>query len=195
MNNLLHIIAQNIIELICFFLFLRIWMCWSGISIFNPIVQSVLKLTHYIVLPMSSIFRKVGRYEWGSIVTLIIIQQIYLTFVFLMGTQTPSNGTVFLLILIKAIATVIGLGTNILFYGAIVFAILSWFNQNNALYILLGQLFEPITRPLKKYMPFLQVGVIDFSLIAFLFILQIIQFVLNAQIVPFLMQQVLQLSV
>lgn len=133
---------------------------------YNPVSQSILKMTNWALLPLRRVVPGLFGIDLASIVLALLIQIVFGEIVSLIAFQkfyNPANlliwGTISTLVLV----TYIG-------YGCLIIMVISSFiapHSHHPILVLVHQLMEPILRPIRNTIP--PVGMFDFSvLIAFL---------------------------
>ena len=153
-------LVNTLINIYLFLLMLRFLLQASRADYYNPLSQSVVKVTQPVVKPLQGLLRPVGRFDLATLgagfilkaVSIIAIVQIAI------GTMPPLGGV--------AIASLAALASTILdiyFFALIGMIILSWVapQASHPGAILIFQLVEPIMAPVRKVIP--PLGMIDLS--------------------------------
>jgi len=147
----------------------------------NPLVQSIVRLTNPLILPLRRILPPIGRIDTASVAAVLLTQ--------IVGTALSRSLGGFglpgaLQLLIGAVLTL--LDTTLLLYLFAVFGyvLLSWVSQDgyNPAARVLGSLVEPVLRPLRRALPAL--GGLDLSPMVALLLIQVLRMVLTDRIAP-----------
>ncbi len=142
---------------------MRIWLQWVNADFYNPLSQSIAKVSNPLVIPLRRIIPGLGGIDIATILVAYIIAT--LKFVTLAALSGESLGLlafyIGLLVLLKQAGF-------LLFVLMIIMAIMSWVVQGyNATLMVLSQLTEPFLNPIRKIIP--NMGGLDLSmLVAFL---------------------------
>lgn len=148
-----------------FILMLRFALHASLVDQYNPLVESVLKATNWLVNPIQSVLRPIaGRFSIATVVAAIIVKMIALALSGFLGF-----GIVPLLVL--SLASAIEALLQVYFYALILLVIMSWVapKGDNPAAVLVWQLTEPVMAPLRRVIP--PIGMFDLSpIVAFILI-------------------------
>jgi len=153
---------------------LRFYMQTQRVSFANPVGRLVMGLSDWLVLPLRRLIPSVGSYDSASLLGAFLLQLAqYLILWLALGART-GGAAVPLLALFGlarlAISGVTGL--------VIVYALLSWIQNQSPFSDLVDRLCAPLLRPLRKVLPL--VGGIDLSPLALLVALQVMAIVLGS---------------
>lgn len=153
-------LVNTLINIYLFLLMLRFLLQVSRADYYNPISQSVVKVTQPVVRPLQGFLHPLGRFDLATLgagfiikaISIIVIVQIAI------GAIPPLGGV--------AIASLAALASAILkiyFFALIGMIILSWVapQASHPGAILILQLVEPIMAPVRKVIP--PLGMIDLS--------------------------------
>ncbi|GHB04291.1 YggT family protein [Modicisalibacter luteus] len=153
-------LVNTLINIYLFLLMLRFLLQASRADYYNPLSQSVVKVTQPVVKPLQGFLRPIGRFDLATLgagfilkaISIIAIVQIAL------GAMPPLGGV--------AIASLAALASAILkiyFFALIGMIILSWVapQASHPGALLIFQLVEPIMAPVRKVIP--PLGMIDLS--------------------------------
>lgn len=153
-------LVNTLINIYLFLLMLRFLLQASRADYYNPISQSVVKVTQPVVKPLQGFLRPVGRFDLATLGAGFIIKAISIVAIMqiAIGIMPPISGI--------AIASVAALASAILkiyFFALIAMIILSWVapQASHPGAILVFQLVEPIMAPVRKVIP--PLGMIDLS--------------------------------
>jgi YggT family protein len=151
-----------------FILALRLVLVFVGSNYFEPITQSVIKLTQPVVNPLRRYIPNVGRFETATIVIIFVLEIIKFFLVSMLKYGLPNVLGLFFLSLGDVLHFII----QIFFYAIILQAIISWLQPFSPINRLLYQITAPIMQPLRRYIP--PVGGFDITPIPALIILQLL---------------------
>jgi YggT family protein len=154
---------------------LRLYMQRQRVPFGNPVGRFVFALTDWLILPLRKVLRPVGRWDTASLVAAYLIEVAqYFILWGLIGRGGPA--TVFLLALIGLVRLAISAMTALV----IVYAILSWVQNESPMTDIIDRLCAPLLRPFRRLIPL--VGGIDLSPLALLVVLQVASMVLTAAV-------------
>ncbi|MDG1944329.1 MAG: YggT family protein [Halioglobus sp.] len=143
---------------------------------YNPISQSLVKVTNPLVIPLRKILPGYGGLDLASLLLALILQILMVTLLVLIQSG------VMLAPLSLLLAGVLGLASYLLkiyFFALLAMIVLSWIapgGNHPALY-LLHQITEPVMAPFRKVLP--SMGGLDFSPILVFIIINVLQIVLR----------------
>lgn len=155
------LLVNTLINIYLFLLMLRFLLQASRADYYNPISQSVVKVTQPVVRPFQSFLGPVmGRFDLATLAAGFVIKAVSIVVILqIAGFGMPPLVGV-------AIGAIAGLANAILkiyFLALIVMIILSWVapNASHPGALLVMQLVEPIMAPVRKVIP--PLGMIDLS--------------------------------
>ena len=161
----------------CQFIILLRFLCQAcNVNYYNPVTQSVVKLSGYLVKPFEYIGLNLTPYFLFIILFLFTFLKLYLPLIFNSQTYPLDN------LLIISLGYLLRDIINIYWYLIIISAVKSWFNVfvNHPIFSLVDELCAPIYRYARLIVPTL--SGIDFSPIIILVLLQILEIVLVPRI-------------
>ena len=153
-------LVNTLINIYLFLLMLRFLLQASRADYYNPLSQSVVKVTQPVVRPLQGFLRPIGRFDLATLGAGFIIKAVSIILIMqIAGYGVPPLGGI-------AIASVAALASAILkiyFFALIGMIILSWVapQASHPGAILIFQLVEPIMAPVRKVIP--PLGMIDLS--------------------------------
>ncbi len=173
-KNALLFLIQMVFDLYLLVLMVRLILFWSKSNYFNPITQTVIKLTQRIINPLRRIIPNYKNLETATLVTIFIIESIKYFLLGLIAYGVQNSVGIFFLAFIEMIKLLL----NTFFYAILLQAILSWVNAGySPLGEVLAQITSPIMRPLRRLIP--PVGGFDISPIPALIGLQLLLILLS----------------
>jgi YggT family protein len=159
----LGFLIDVVFGLFTYALLLRLVMQLMHAPFRNPLGQSVMALTDWIVKPLRKVLPGVGGVDWASLVAAYVFQYVWLLalyFAFGRGFSLLGVGLAFV-----AVAALIALLKALLWLAIIVVfaqAILSWVAPDGPLAGVLNALTFPLLRPVRRLVPPLG-GTLDLS--------------------------------
>lgn len=154
------LLVNTLINIYLLMLMMRFLLQASRADYYNPISQSVVKVTQPVVRPFQGFLRPVGRFDLATLASAFLIKVVSIILILqVAGYGMPPIAGV-------AIAGVAALASGILkiyFFALIVMIILSWVapQASHPAALLVMQLVEPIMAPVRKVIP--PLGMIDLS--------------------------------
>ena len=186
MDALVHIadlLIQTFFYLYILAFLLRLLLQLSRADFYNPISQSLVKITQPILKPARRVIPSIGRLDTASIVVVLLLQLIATSLLLLIRQYMPN----LVQILPWAIVGTINLVINIYFVAIIAVVIISWVapSSYNPVIILLQQLTEPVIAPFRKIIP--PMGGLDISVIFVFLTIKVLQIILTniAGVIPY----------
>ena len=161
----------------CQFIILLRFFCQAcKVNYYNPVTQSVVKLSGYLVKPFEYIGLNLTPYFLFIILFLFTFIKLYLPLIFNNQTYPLDN------LLIISLGYLLRDMINIYWYLIVISAVKSWFNVfvNHPIFGLVDDLREPIYHYTRSIVP--TFSGIDFSPIIILVLLQILEIVLIPRI-------------
>lgn len=166
--------AIYIINFYSMFILLRFFMQYFRVDFYNPVSQSVVKLTNPLLLPLRKVIPGYGGYDFASLLLAYILGGVVLSLVFGFWASVSIN-TLFPILLLFLLQLAYS-AVNLFFFLIILRIILSFvmmgqgFSRNPFADIII-QVTEPIMAPFQRVIP--PVGVLDFSPIVVFFLIML----------------------
>lgn len=151
------------------FIILLRFICQAmGVNYYNPVTQSIVKISGYIIKPFEMLTSNLNTIILFLILYLFTLAKFYLPMIATFESFTAAS------FMIIAMSYLFKDLSNIFFYLIIISAIKSWFNVfvSHPIFSLIDELCEPLYSLVRNLLP--PISGIDFSPIVILFILQII---------------------
>ncbi|WP_293265575.1 YggT family protein [Neptunomonas sp.] len=167
------LIIRTLGELFIFILLMRFLLQLARADYYNPISQSIVRLTQPILLPLQKILPKAGRMDLSPIVVALLIKLGMFAVLIMMSKANIQVDLVQLLIV--AIVGLVNSVLDIYFYAVIGSIIISWVAPGSfhPAPQLIGQITEPLFKLAQKVIP--PLGGLDLSPILIFLAIQIIQ--------------------
>ena len=143
---------------------------------YNPISQSLVKVTNPLVIPLRKILPGFGGLDLASLLLALILQILMVTLLVLIQTGAMLAPLPLLLVGVLGLASYL---LKIYFFALLAMIVMSWIapgGNHPALY-LLHQITEPVMAPFRKVLP--SMGGLDFSPILEFIIINVLQIVLR----------------
>ncbi len=152
--NPLVFVIEVVFNLFLLAVILRFLFQLLSVNFYNPLSQSIVKLTTPLLHPLRRIIPGYKRVDVACIVLALLITFIKNSLIFIIGGGGLSPNVV----LARSLYEITELTLNIFFFAIIVQAILSWVapGQQNPITIIISQLTAPILRPIRRVMPKLE---------------------------------------
>ncbi len=179
MNTMLDIslyILQGLGGLLVVAFLLRFLMQLSRTSFYNPIAQTIYKITHFPVNGLGKILPPVRTFNSASLALTLILEFIIVLASFLLVGGALSN---LLYPALWAVIGVVSMTLNIYLYGILVVVIVSWVapHSQHPVITLIWQLVDPIIAPARKLIP--PVGGLDLSVMVVAFGIGMLHIILS----------------
>ncbi|MFN3785366.1 MAG: YggT family protein [Thiothrix sp.] len=155
---------------------IRFLLAWSRANFYNPLSQTLVKITNPVLVPLRRMIPPVGKLDTAAVVLalgLMIIKTLLLLGIKGVGVNLPA---VILYSLVEILRTAIW----IYIIALLIQAVMSWVGDTygNPLADILNSLTAPLLRPLRGIVP--TVGILDLSPLAAILLLNIVLIVLNS---------------
>lgn len=181
MGNTGLMLINTLINVYLFVLMLRFLLQASQADYYNPISQSVVKVTQPAVGLFQNFLGPVmGRFDLATLAAGFAIKVVSIVAIFLIvGAGMPPVGG----LLIAGVAAIANAILKIYFFALIAMIILSWVapNANHPGALIVGELIEPVMAPVRKVIP--PLGMIDLSPIALFIAISLIDSVLVGSLI------------
>ena len=143
---------------------------------YNPISQTLVKLTNPLVIPVRKVLPGYGGVDWASLLLAMILQMLMVLLLVLLQTGALLP---FLPLFLASLVGVAAYLVKIYFFALLGMIILSWVapGGNNPAIFLLYQITEPVMAPFRKILP--AMGGLDLSPILVFILINIIQIALQ----------------
>ncbi|MBA4503659.1 YggT family protein [Marinobacterium marinum] len=171
--------------ILSFLLLMRFALQLSQADYYNPISQSVVRLTQPIVGPLQRVLRPKGRFDFATLIVALAVKAIAILVLIKMSPMFASAGGSIspLHLLIFSLAGTLNTLLTIYFWATLGAVIISWIapDSYHPAPQLLLQLSEPLFALARKVIP--PIGGLDLSPILIFLLIQIVQGYLSALVV------------
>ncbi|GAB2790169.1 YggT family protein [Halomonas shantousis] len=153
-------LVNTLVSIYLFVLMLRFLLQLSRADYYNPMSQSVVKVTQPVVAPLQKLIRPMGRFDFATLLAGFLLKAIAIVVVLQIAGygMPPIIG-----VLLAALAGVANAILKIYFFALIIMIILSWVSPqaSHPGALLVHQIVEPIMAPVRRVIP--PLGMIDLS--------------------------------
>lgn len=156
-------VINILISIACSLFALHFWARFTNANYYNPYIQTIVKLTQWLITPLSKFIKSHRNIEFASIFVIYILLLFRLLITIKAGVPT---------ILLLSVLSVVKFAGYCVFYLVFIRAILSWFPSNRDLHGVLASLTEPFLAKIRSLLP--STGMFDFSVMVLVFILYLI---------------------
>ncbi|MCF6435008.1 MULTISPECIES: YggT family protein [Pseudoalteromonas] len=168
--NAMQFLIGIIFDLFLMVVLLRFWLQLVRADFYNPLSQTVVKVTSFAVNPLRKIIPGVGGLDLASLLLAFMVgfAKVSILMVLFYGGWNPLGA------LINGAITVLKEAFSLVFWILIIRAIMSWVVQGyNPIAAVFDQLTEPMLRPIRKVIP--PLGGLDLSILVLLIGMQFLQ--------------------
>jgi YggT family protein len=152
-------------------LVVRAWIFAIRLHPFNPYVQSILKITDWLVHPMRKIVPTGNRADWASLIGAWLVAFLFLVASWVAYTGQLPAPQMLAPALVAALLTCAKWALNVVLWATLVQAILSWVNPLAPVMPVLQTLTAPLLNPIRRILP--NTGGLDFSPLVLLLLAQV----------------------
>lgn len=176
-SNVLGFVLDILFSLFGAALLLRAWAYAIRLHPFNPYLQAILKVTDWLVQVIRKVVPPTQRVDWPSLIGSWLCALVYLLLTgWILASALPSIEQL-PAVLIFSFLTVLMWACNLVIWGTIIQAILSWVNPTAPVMPLLNTLTAPLLNPIRRIMP--NLGGLDFSPLVLIILAQVLMMVLR----------------
>jgi YggT family protein len=153
--------VQTFVGLYVLFLVIRFLMQASRADYYNPICQSIVRLTDPAIKPFRFIFPTLSVLDTATLATAVVIQ----TFGIAMIMAITGNSLFNLIYFAWAFVGILSNILNVYFFSLLILVIASWLApySGHPIIQLVQQITDPLCKPARRLIP--PLGGLDFSLI------------------------------
>jgi YggT family protein len=178
--KLIILLIQVVFSLLVYLGWIRFLLQWGTAPVNNIFTQQIIKVSNPILKPFQLIVGTYKNYNIAALLFLLILNIAEILIMIALYYHTmPDIGGLLLWALIKMLLQ----ACQIVFYGTIVYALMSWFPS--LVQSPLGQciiaIIDPIVGVFRRFIP--TIGIFDLSAMALIITIIFIQFLLNTIII------------
>ena len=148
-----------VVQIVTFVLLIRMLLQWVQADFFNPISQTVFKLSAPVVDPLGKLLPAVGTLNLAALAAAILVKW---GFYLVLGLSSGISFVAMLVYIPIAAFDLLYALIEIYFWGIIILAVSSWIGTTSHPSVrLVGQIVDPYIRPFRNLIP--PIGMIDIS--------------------------------
>jgi YggT family protein len=152
-------IIRLVVDIYATVLLVRLLLQLVQADFFNPLSQTIFKITAPVVEPLHKIFPTIGRFNTAALVSAILVKWSLFIIMIAFGQVLVEQLPTYLFI---AALSLLGTLIEIYFYGILIVAISSWIGTTSHPTVrLVSQIIDPYMKPFRKIIP--PLGMIDIS--------------------------------
>jgi YggT family protein len=160
-------LVQFFFHMISFLVLARFLLQWAKADFYNPLSQSIIKLTNPILSPFRRILPKSKRIDHAAWIVFFAVLTLK---VIALGWIKFSGFLPAIVIVIQVLRDALNQILDFFTFAIIIHAILSWVSPGfNPVGQVIGQIIEPVVSPIRRILP--DTGGIDFSPIVVILII------------------------
>ena len=173
MNQALLLVINSLGNLALLIIVLRFLLQLVRADFYNPVSQTIVKLTNPALIPLRRIIPGFGGLDVASLVLAFSAQYLLLILVATVGFGTTSLP--WIAMFGWALVGLLKLVFGIYFWGMLIMVIASWVapNSYNPVLTLINQLLDPVMRPIRRMMP--DLGGLDLSPLVLILGMQVLE--------------------
>lgn len=171
-QNALEFITTTFFNIYISIVLIRLILQLVRADFYNPIAQTIYKLTNPIIIPMNRIIPRYRKLELSVIVLALVLQAAELAvMLYIRGFHIPFTLNTISGLFVLGAGELIDLGILIYMVATFILIVLSWIQprQYNPILILIAQIIDPLYRRVGRLMP--DTGVLDFTAMVIIFLL------------------------
>ena len=171
MTQPIVLILRMIFDLVTIFVLMRFALQLARADFYNPVSQAIIRLTNPMLVPLRRVIPPIKGQDTAALVLALVLSSIFLIVAYSVSGMSINP----LAILLFAPLHLLEIVLDMLFWGVIIHAILSWVPsaQSTPAARVLDQLISPLLAPIRRILP--DLGGIDLSPIALILLVQIIK--------------------
>lgn len=182
MLQALYFVVETVLGLLSLMLLLRFYLQLTNAPFHNPISQTVIAVTNFVVRPARRVIPSLAGLDVSTLL-LAYLAQLLLRWAGLLLDGYPiavAGGPVYLALLGLAAVAILKMSVHIFLYAVIIRAILSWVNPHNPATPVLDSLTQPVLNPVRKVIRIS--GGVDLSPLVVFIVAQLVLMLLVAPI-------------
>lgn len=167
----LFFVFRLIVHLFCVVLLLRLLLQLVQADFYNPLSQTIFKISAPVIEPFRKIFPTIGSFNTAALVVALFIQWI---FFLALGAVNGLTASAVLGYLAVAAFQLLNALIDIYFYGIFIIVIASWVGTlSHPTVRVVSQVMEPYLAPFRRIIP--PIGMIDISPMVAILVLIVIR--------------------
>lgn len=146
----------------------------------NPLVQTIVRLTDPVVMPLRRVLPAIGRVDTASVVAVVLAQMARTAARYALIGAMPPVGALFAI----SVVQIVDVALLVLLGAIFIYVILSWVSPDgySPLGRVLGSLVEPVLAPVRRALP--SFGGLDLSPVVVMLLISVLRMVVTDRIGP-----------
>ncbi len=174
MDQALKLVVDVAFGLVTYSLLMRFLMQLLRAPFRNPLGQSVIALTDWIVKPLRRVLKGWRGIDWASLLAALVFRVAWLLAIYaIFGTGFTLSGTGVAFVVASAVVKLVEAAVWILVVVVFAQALLSWVAPDGPLAGLLNAMTFPFLRPLRRVIPPIG-GTLDLTPLILIVLLQLV---------------------
>jgi len=159
--NAIRYIVDTLLWLLTLAFLLRLLFQWVRANFRDPMADAIVRMTNWLILPLRRVLPPIGKIDTATVVAVLAVTSLR-TFAGLALAGAGVDVILFLRITLVDLAEMV---LKIYLFAMLLYALTSFVSPGGYApgVRLLGQLCEPILKPVRKVIP--PIGQIDFSVL------------------------------
>lgn len=163
-------LVRTLFQLLIFMVLVRYFLQLFRANFFNPVTQSIVKLTNPVLNPLRRVLPKTGRHDLAALLVALVL---IVLMVWVLAAMKGLSVTAVAL-LVNSLYFAFLMVTDLFFWTILMRAVASWIgNTRSPAVSLLEELTDPLLRPVQRFLP--PLAGIDLSPLAVLLLIQVLQ--------------------
>ena len=158
--NAIRYIVDTLLWLLTLAFLLRLLFQWVRANFRDPMADAIVRLTNWLILPLRRVLPPIGKIDTATVVAVLAVTSLRTFAGLALAGAGVDDVTLFLRITFVDLAEMV---LKIYLFAMLLYALTSFVSPGGYApgVRLLGQLCEPILKPVRKVIP--PIGQIDFS--------------------------------
>ena len=171
MTQPIVLLLRMIFDLVIIFLLMRFSLQLARADFYNPVSQAIVRVTNPVLVPLRRVIPSIKGQDSAALTLAYAVALVFLLVAYTVTGGIPNPLVLFLLAPLHLLEIIL----DMLFWGIIIHAIISWFPsaQQAPAARILDQLMTPLLTPIRRMIP--ELGGIDLSPLALLLLVQIVK--------------------
>ena len=160
--NAIRYIVDTLLWLLTLAFLLRLLFQWVRANFRDPMADAIVRLTNWLILPLRRVLPPIGKIDTATVVAVLAVASLRTFAVLALAGEGVGDVILFLRITFVDLAEMV---LKIYLFAMLLYALTSFVSPGGYApgVRLLGQLCEPILKPVRKVIP--PIGQIDFSVL------------------------------
>lgn len=171
-QNALEFITTTFFNIYISIVLIRLILQLVRADFYNPIAQTIYKLTNPIIIPMNKIIPRYRKLELSVVILALLLQSAEIAvMLYIRGFHIPMTPNTISGLFVLGAGELVDLAILVYMVATFILVILSWIQprQYNPILILIAQIVDPLYRRVGRLMP--NTGVLDFTAMVIIFLL------------------------